>query len=253
MFDQSATDTAVTNRLTQTLYALRAKGGTVVDTSPMYGNAEATLGALAEREKMVNELFIAAKVWTRGEQEGIRQMTDSMGLLRRKTVDLMQVHNLVDWRVHLATLRRWKDEGRVRYIGVTHYAESAYDELAEVIRREPVDFVQFAYSPRVRAAERSLLPTAADRGIAVLVNRPFEEGAALRRLASTPLPSEIAEWATSWPEACLKFIIADPAVTCVIPATGNPHHAAANMAAAAGRLPTPGEREQLSSLMQRGT
>jgi diketogulonate reductase-like aldo/keto reductase len=160
----------------------------------------------------------------------------------------MQIHNLVDWRTHLRTLRRWKEEGRVRYIGITHYAASAIAELEPIVRSEKLDFLQFAYSPHERSAEKSLFPAAADRGIAVLVNRPFEEGAALRRVMSKPLPPSIAAWAGSWPQAFLQFILANPAVTCVIPATGNPRHIEDNVAAGSGRLPTKEERDELVRL-----
>jgi len=227
-----------------------AAGAKLIDSSPMYGNAKASVGRAAKSAKVASGLFMATKVWTRGEQEGIRQMTNSMRLLERDVIDLMQIHNLIDWRTHLATLRRWKDEGRVRYIGVTHYAPSAYAELEAVIAREDIDFVQLAYSPRERTAERSLLPMALDRGVAVLVNRPFEEGSALRRLRDVPVPREVAEYASSWAEANLKFIIAHPAVTCVIPATRSTRHLAQNLAAGEGRLPTGDEREALARLMR---
>ena len=239
-FDRPADDSLV-----ETLRALRAGGGTVVDSSPMYGRAEQTIGETADRAKLDRALFIATKVWTRGEREGVRQMNESFHLLRRDVIDLIQVHNLLDWRVHLATLRRWKDEGRVRYIGVTHYTASVHAELEAVIRAEAIDLVQVNYSPIERNAERSLFRTAADRGVAVIVNRPFAEGAALRRLRDAPLPQTISSWASSWPEAFLKFIIARPEVTCVIPATSNPAHMAANAKAADGCLPDEAQRRAL--------
>jgi diketogulonate reductase-like aldo/keto reductase len=238
-------DRPVNGSLVETVRALHAAGGTLVDSSPMYGRAERTIGEAAERAGLNGDLFIATKVWTRGEQEGIRQMNESFRLLRRDVVDLIQVHNLVDWRVHLATLRRWKNEGRVRYIGVTHYTASAHAELEAAIRAAPIDFVQVNYSPLERHAERSLLRAAADHGVAVIINRPFAEGVALRRLLDAPLPQTVASWASSWPEAFLKFIIARPEVTCVIPATSNPAHMAANARAGEGGLPNDDQRRAL--------
>jgi diketogulonate reductase-like aldo/keto reductase len=247
-FDRSLSDAAATEPLVETLKALRAAGGSVIDSSPMYGASERVVGELAQRARVAEDLFVATKVWTQGEKAGIDQMNESMTLLRRRTIDLMQIHNLVDWRTHLRTLRRWKDEKRIRYIGITHYASSAIAELESVLRSEKIDFLQFAYSPHERAAERSLFPLAADRGVAVLVNRPFEEGAALRRVLSKPLPPSIAAWAGSWPQAFLKFILANPAVTCVIPATANPRHMVDDVAAGSGRLPTKEERDELVRL-----
>ena len=144
-------------------------------------------------------------------------MNDSMRELQRTKIDLMQVHNLVDWRTHLATLRRWKDEGRIRYLGVTHYQASAFDELERIISREQIDFVQLPYSVGFRGAERRLFPAAATAGVAVIVNRPFEGGSLFRTALRTPLPASVRAWADSWPQAFLKFVLAQPAVTCVIP------------------------------------
>jgi diketogulonate reductase-like aldo/keto reductase len=182
--------------------------------------------------------FIATKVWTRGRQAGITQMERSFALLKVKRIDLMQVHNLLDWQSHLATLRKWKQEGRIRYLGVTHYTSSAYDELEAVMRKETLDFVQLNYSLDDRAAERKLLPLAAERGIAILVNVPFGGGGLLRRLRDRPLPEWAAELGcTSWAQILLKFVLAHPAVTCVIPGTGNPAHMADNCKAGFGAPP----------------
>lgn len=248
-FDLAPNTLHESDELVEVLSSLVAAGGTVVDSSPMYGTAESNVGELAERAGIASRLFVATKVWTRGETEGIHQMEQSIRRLHRNALDLMQIHNLVDWRTHLRTLRRWKDEGRVRYIGVTHYTASAYDELESIIERESVDFAQFAYSAGYRAAERSLLQRCADRGVAVLVNRPFEEGSALRGLRSRALPPEVAEYASTWSEAMLKWILAHPAVTCVIPATRSADHMRENIAAGAGRLPTPAEREAFARLI----
>jgi aryl-alcohol dehydrogenase-like predicted oxidoreductase len=153
--------------------ALFEAGGTVVDTSPMYGSAEGVVGDLLHASASRDKAFLATKVWTTGKQAGIEQMERSMALLRTRHVELMQVHNLLDWQTQLATLRDWKAQGRISYIGVTHYTESAHPELEKVMRAEPLDFVQFNYSVAARAAEQRLLPLAAERGIAVIINLPF--------------------------------------------------------------------------------
>jgi diketogulonate reductase-like aldo/keto reductase len=222
-------------------------GGSLVDSSPMYGRSEAVVGDLAAELKAHKKLFLATKVWTSGREEGIRQMEQSLAKLRASRVDLMQVHNLVDYRTHLATLRRWKEQERVRYIGVTHYTESAYDDLAKVIQSEELDFVQLNYSVAERTAERRLLPLAAERGLAVLVNRPFAAGGLFRRVSSHPLPAWAAEIdCTSWGQLFLKFVISHPAVTCAIPATSKVQHLRDNMQAGVGRLPDAKMREQMA-------
>ena len=235
VFDLSSRDQPVADAVVAGAFEA---GVRVVDSSPMYGRAEAVVGDLATELKIVDALFVATKVWTSGRDAGVAQMEESLRRLRKPKLDLMQVHNLVDWRTHLATLRGWKQAGRVRYLGVTHYTASAYDELERVLRAEPVDFVQLNYSVAERDAERRLLPLARDRGIAVLANRPFAEGALLRRLTRRALP----DWAegigcASWAEVLLKFVLSHPAVTCVIPATANVEHLRANMRAGSGPLP----------------
>jgi diketogulonate reductase-like aldo/keto reductase len=247
-FDPPRLTSDVRARLVATLRALVDAGGRVVDSSPMYGESERNVGELAEPAGVAGKLFVATKVWTSGEQAGVRQMRESMALLRVRRVDLLQVHNLVDWRTHLNTLRRWREEGLVRYVGVTHYTPSAYAELERVITRDArgaVDFVQLAYSVGVRDAERRLLPAAADAGVAVLVNRPFEGGDLFRRVVRTPLAAPVAPWAGSWAQAFLKFVLAHPAVTCVIPGTADPSHMADDAAAGVGRLPDAAERDAL--------
>jgi diketogulonate reductase-like aldo/keto reductase len=192
------------------------------------------LSAAGSRERA----FVATKVWTRGRAQGIAQMQQSMALLRVERVDLMQVHNLVDWRTHLQTLRAWKQEGRVTYLGVTHYTSSAYDELEAVLRAERLDFVQLNYAADDLAAEKRLLPLAADRGIAVLVNRPFGGGGLMRALRGRPLPDFAAQiGCDSWAQILLKFVLSHPAVTCVIPGTSRPEHMRDNARAGVGPMP----------------
>jgi aryl-alcohol dehydrogenase-like predicted oxidoreductase len=221
-------------RLPGVLDALFAAGGKLVDSSPMYGRSEETTGELLAA-KQRDKPFLATKVWTSGREAGIAQMEQSFTRLRTQQMDLMQVHNLVDWRTHLATLRGWKEKGRVRYIGITHYTASAYDEVEAVLRAEKLDFLQINYSLDARDAEQRLLPLAAERGVAVIVNMPFGGGGLLRRLRDKPLPA----WAgdigcTSWAQVLLKFVLSHPAVTCTIPGTSRAEHMADNAAAGVG-------------------
>jgi diketogulonate reductase-like aldo/keto reductase len=218
--------------------ALLDGGGKVLDSSPMYGRAEQTTGELLAANGRRQEAFLATKVWTRGRGEGIRQMEASLRFLRTDRVDLMQVHNLVDWRTHLPTLREWKERGRIRYLGITHYTPSAYAEVESVLRAERLDFLQIDYSIDDREAERRLLPLAAERGVAVLVNLPFGGGGLLRRLVGKPLPT----WAgdigcASWAQVLLKFVLAPPAVTCAIPGTSRREHMEDNLGAGRGTIP----------------
>jgi aryl-alcohol dehydrogenase-like predicted oxidoreductase len=223
--------------LKEVLEAFFAAGAKLIDTSPMYSSAESVLGDLMT-PAMRERAFIATKVWTRGQREGVQQMTQSGERMKRAKLDLIQVHNLLDLDTQLETLRAWKDEGRVRYIGITHYTVGAQAELAKVIEREKLDFVQLNYSATTRNAEQRLLPLAADKGVAVLVNRPFEDGDMFDAVKGKPLPPWAAEIdATSWGQIFLKYVLAHPAVTAVIPATGKVKHLEDNLAGARGRLP----------------
>ena len=225
-------------RLPGVLQALFGAGGAVIDSSPMYGRAETVTGELLAAAGSHGKAFLATKVWTHGRAEGIRQMEESLRRLRVERLDLMQIHNLVDWQTHLATLRDWKADGRVRYLGVTHYTAGAYDALEAVMRAEPLDFVQINYSADEREAERRILPLAAERGMAVIINRPFGGGGLLRRLRERPLPPWAAEiGATSWAQVLLKFVLSHPAVTCTIPGTSRPEHMADNALAGTGVIP----------------
>jgi diketogulonate reductase-like aldo/keto reductase len=239
----SAADRA---ELTEVLRELFKASGSVIDTSPMYGSAEAVVGDLLATAGARDQAFVATKVWTTGRDAGIAQMQRSMKLLRTGRIDLMQVHNLVDWRTHLPTLRAWKAEGHIRYLGITHYTPGAHDQLEAVMRSEELDFVQLNYALDDRAAEQRLLPLAAERGIAVLVNRPFGGGGLLRRLDRRRLPDWAAEiGCVSWAQALLKFVLANPAVTCVIPATSSPQHMADIVQAGRGNYPASGLRARM--------
>jgi diketogulonate reductase-like aldo/keto reductase len=232
------------------LEAFFAGGGAFIDTSPMYSTAEAVLGDLLT-PAMQERAFIATKVWTRGEQDGVRQMTRSRDLLRRRKIDLMQVHNLLDLDVHLRTLRRWKAEGRIRYIGITHYTVASHEMLAEIIRREPIDFVQFNYSATTTAAENTLLPLCADRGVASIVNRVFDDGKIFAPLRGRALPGWAADiGCSSWAKVLLKYVISHPAVTCVIPATGKVANLQDNLAAGRDPLPDAELRRTIAATVQ---
>lgn len=220
-------------------------GGSVVDSSPMYGRAERVIGALSAELGLTDEIFAATKVWTRGKQDGIAQMKASMEKMRHRPMDLMQVHNLIDWQAHLKTLRDWKAEGRVRYVGVTHYRTGAFDELSRVIRTTDIDFVQLPYSIQTRRADERLLPLAADNGVAVIVNRPYEGGALFGAVEGRALPSWAQSFADSWGQFFLKFILARPEVTCVIPGTSDPEHCRDNMRAGYGPLPDEATRRRM--------
>lgn len=224
--------------LREVLRDLVALGGSVVDSSPMYGSSESVVGELAAEMDVLPRLFVATKVWTSGKEEGVRQMEESMRKLRVKTLDLMQVHNLVDVDTHLDTLRGWKEAGRVRYVGVTHYPAGAHEAVAKLITTRPVDFIQINYSVGEREAERRLLGLAQEKGVAVIANRPFAGGGLFRQVRSKPLPKWAAEIdCTSWAQLLLKFVVSHPAITCAIPATSKVTHLRDNMRAGLGRLP----------------
>jgi diketogulonate reductase-like aldo/keto reductase len=248
-FDVGAAETA-RQPLAAVLSLFVELGGSVVDSSPMYGRSETTLGDLAVKLGLREKLFMATKVWTSGRSAGVEQMQDSEQKLRGK-VDLMQIHNLLDAATHLETLRRWKAEQRIRYLGITHYTAGAYAQLETWMRRPGIDFVQLNYSLAEREAEQRLLPLAQERGIAVLVNRPFGSGSLFRDSRNKPLPGFAKDLgATSWAELFLKFVISHPAVTCAIPATSKTAHLRQNMNA--GRTPLPDEpmRKQIAAALR---
>jgi len=221
-------------------------GGRVIDTSLMYGRAEEVIGDLTATLGIQDKPFLATKVWTRGQENGIRSMERSMVRLRTKQIDLMQVHNLVDVQTHLATLRQWKEQGRIRCIGVTHYESGAFAEVEKILRSEKLDFVQINYSIMEREAEERVLPLAQERGIAVIVNRPFGGGDLFDHVRSKSLPEWSAEFdCRSWAQFFLKWIVANPAVTCAIPATDKARHLEDNMQAGIGRLPEEKMRQRM--------
>jgi diketogulonate reductase-like aldo/keto reductase len=236
--------------LKEVLRHLVDAGGRMIDTSPMYGRAEAVTGDLVAELGLRPRVFLATKVWTSGKEQGIAQMRRSAERLRSPVIDLIQIHNLLDWRTHLATLRQMKAAGQVRYIGITHYTTSSLPELARILEGESgIDFVQFGYSLATRDAETKLLPVAAARRVATIVNQPFESGDMFRRVRGKPVPEWAADFdCTSWAQLFLKYVLAEPAVTSVIPATANPEHMADDLKAGFGRLPDAQQRQRIRQL-----
>jgi len=237
--------------LREVLKTFVAGGASVVDSSPMYGHAESAVGKLASELALRPSLFLATKVWTTGREAGIRQMQDSLRLLRTQRIDLMQVHNLLDLATHLKTLREWKRAGTIRYLGITHYHSGAYGELERLLKTRDYDFVQFNYSLAEREAETRLLPLAAETGTAVIINRPFAQGELFASVRNQALPAWAAEFdCASWAQFFLKYILAHPAVTCVIPGSGKVRHMTDNLAAGKGRLPDAAQRKRMAALIQ---
>jgi diketogulonate reductase-like aldo/keto reductase len=238
--------TGASRSLEEVLTLFVRLGGRVIDSSPMYRRSETVVGELSTKLGIREKLFMATKVWESGRAAGIAQMEDSERKLRGH-IDLMQVHNLVDVDVHLETLRAWKAKKRIRYIGITHYTSGAYADLATVMRRGGIDFVQVNYSLAEREAERRLLPLAQDLGVAVMINRPFGAGSLFRDIRNKPLPAFAKDLGcTSWAELFLKFVVSHPAVTCAIPATSKPEHLRQNMNAGVGPMPDAAMRKRIA-------
>ncbi|KAB2847072.1 MAG: aldo/keto reductase [Melioribacteraceae bacterium] len=233
-------------QLKQVLLLMKEKGARVIDSSPMYGSSEMVVGDLTSESGLQNFFFYATKVWTTGRENGITQMKNSFTKMKRKQIDLMQIHNLVDWEIHLKTLYDWKERGKIKYIGITHYVDSAHDRLVEIIKSEKIDFVQVNYSIDSRSAEEKLLPTALDYGKAVLINRPFGGGNLFSRTRGKGLPEWTKEYGIeSWAQFFLKFILSNSAVTCVIPGTSKPSHLIDNINAGFGKMPDNKIREKM--------
>jgi diketogulonate reductase-like aldo/keto reductase len=229
------------------LRSLVEGGGRVIDTSPMYGRAETVLGDLIDELDLGPKLWFATKVWTRGRDAGARQIDESFARLRTKKLDLLQIHNLLDWREHVPTLRALQAAGRVRYSGLTHYRADAHADLERVLGEEKFDWLQVNYSLAEREAEQRLLPFCRDRGVAVMVNRPFADGAMFAKVRGRPLPDWAEELGCrSWGQFFLRFVVSHPAVTCVIPATSKPQHMIDNAAAGLGPLPDEQQRRRMA-------
>jgi diketogulonate reductase-like aldo/keto reductase len=230
------------------LQAFVELGGKVLDSSPMYGRSEEVAGQMIAKFGLREKLFVATKVWTTGKDKGIEQMNASMEKLKARPIDLMQVHNLQDVATHLETLRAWKKDGLVRYLGITHYTASQHEAVEKLLEKETLDFVQINYSVGERDAEKRLLPLAMDRGVAVIANRPFSGGDLIKGLLKKPLP----EWAKeidcdSWAQLLLKWVVSHPAMTCAIPATSKINHLRDNMKAGLGTMPDEEMRNKIAS------
>ena len=244
-FDVNA-EQAAQSPLLEVMRAFFNKGGQLIDSSPMYGSAEAVSGALLQVLGKPPQLFSATKVWTYGKREGIEQMQRSMQRLGVERIDLMQIHNLRDWQVQLETLLEWKAQGLIRYIGITTSHGRYHNKLETILQNQPLDFVQFSYNIGNRDAEQRLLPIAHERGIATLINRPYQRGSLFRTVKGQPLPSWASEFdCASWGQFFLKFIASHPDVTCIIPATSKLKHMVDNMAAGYGRLPDASMRKRM--------
>ena len=241
-------DAAARAALAEVLRLFAAAGGGMIDSSPMYGSSEAVAGDLMAQTGLRDKLFVATKVWTNGAAQGVRQMEESLRLLRVSRIDLMQVHNLTDVATHARTLADWKARGRVRYVGITHYSSYAYAEVERQLKAGGWDFLQINYSLDEREAEQRLLPLAHDKGVAVIANRPFASGAMFRRVRGKPLPAWAAEiGVASWAQYFLKWIVGHPAIGCAIPATAKPAHMQDNLAAGSGALPDAALRARMAA------
>ncbi len=251
-FDIRNSDTAELAKAKEVLKRFAELGGRVIDSSPMYGASESVLGELAAQFNIHQQLFVATKVWTSGRDAGIAQMQASMKKLKVEKLDLMQVHNLLDADVHLATLRDWKKDGRVRYLGITHYTQSGHSALEKIIKTGAVDFVQVNYSIAEREVEDRLLQNAADNQTAVIINRPFAQSSLFNKVRGKNVPDWASEFdCTSWAQFFLKYILGHPAVTCVIPATRNVKHLEDNMSAMQGRMPDQKMRLRMADYVEK--
>lgn len=249
VFDVGSGATEDVARLRGVVEALVAGGGRVVDSSPMYGRAEDVVGGIVSATGLRDKLFLASKVWTTGHDAGVAQIEASFKRMKTDRIDLMQVHNLVDLDTQLATLRKLKAAGRIRYVGVSHWNESAHADLENVLRNEELDFVQLNYSIVERQAEARLLPLAIERKVAVLANRPFTQGNLFAKVKGKTLPDWAASFgAASWGQFFLKFVISHPAVTCAIPATNKAEHMRDNLAAGIGPLPDAATWERMAAM-----
>ena len=250
VFDVASTDDALATRK-DIVERLVGAGGSLLDTSPMYNRSERVIGDVITAGTNRRDLFLATKVWTDGRAAGIEQMSRSATLMQTDVIDLMQVHNLRDTAVHMQTIREWQKDGRIRYNGLTHYTAGALEALTREMLEFKPQFIQINYSLGEREAEFSVLPLARKLGIAVLINRPFQAGRLFRAVAGKELPDFALEFAESWGQFFLKFIVSHPAVTCVIPATSKPHHMADNLGAGFGTMPDASMRQRMADYFEK--
>ena len=245
VFDVASTPAEIATRKNIVTRLVEA-GGSLLDTSPMYNRSERVIGDVISAGVDRADLFLATKVWIDGQAAGIEQMQRSADLMNTTVIDLMQVHNLRDTAIHMQTIREWQEDGRIRYNGLTHYTAGAHSALMREMEAFRPDFIQINYSLGEREAEKRVLPMAQEMGIAVLINRPFQAGRLFRAVRDKPVPDFASDYADSWGQYFLKFIISHPAVTCVIPATSKPHHMVDNLGAGFGKMPDPAMRKRMA-------
>ena len=231
--------------------ALLDHGGSLIDTSPMYGKAEEVTGEIAKNLKVNDQLFLATKVWIEGKEAGEIQMKESSKKLNKAVIDLMQIHNLLDWKTHIKTLYDWKEQGKINYIGISHFRSSAFSQIEKIITEEKIDFAQFNYSLKEREAEKRLLPLCKEKGVATMINRPFMRGKLFKAVAKKKLPSWAYEYnMNTWSQFFLKFILANPAVTSIIPATSNPTHMVDNLIGGIGPIPEMDLQKKMEDVLE---
>ena len=245
VFDTNLSEKSLNPRK-EIVKALLDHGGSLIDTSPMYGRAEEVTGKIAQDLKVNDRLFMATKVWIEGKEAGEIQMNASSKKLNKAVIDLMQIHNLLDWKTHIKTLYEWKEQGKINYIGISHFRSNAFSQIEKIITKERIDFAQFNYSLEEREAEKRLLPLCREKGVATLINRPFMRGKLFKAVARKKLPSWTYEYnVNTWSQFFLKFILANQAVTTIIPATSNPAHMIDNLIGGIGPIPEVGLQKKM--------
>lgn len=248
VFDVGGSDEEIATRkaIVEMLYD---KGGSLIDTSPMYNRSEKVIGDVFAAGAPRSDCFVATKVWIDGEAAGIRQMNESAELMRTEIIDLMQVHNLRDTAIHMKTIREWQEAGRIRYNGLTHYTAGAHEAMAAAMKQYQPEFIQINYSLGERESHDRLLPMAADMGIAVIANRPFQSGRLFAAVRGKAVPEWAAGFAASWGQFFLKYIVSHPAITNVIPATSKTHHMEDNLMAGYGEMPDAKMRQRMEQFV----